>query len=545
MLANCPPLSLAGHAASTGADVGARDGDVRSTRAAIGVYKRAMSARRVLRLLAWAVLAWAGSASAQGEGPTLRVGVGALPATLDPATAIDGPAALIARQVFDTLVQYREGGSDVEAGLATEWAVSRDGLAWTFRLRDGVRFHDGTPLTAAHAAASLERQVFPGHALAPSAPAVAPRLFRGAPGVVKEIKALDARTLRIQLAQPYAPLPTVLGHAATGIGLPVPADGGGTRWIGTGPFAVAEVAPGRIALDAQRGYWGGQPRLARVAFLAEPDGARALESRAIDVWMPDAAPGRRPGAVSVPGWRIGFLAIQTERDPLSRRKARAAIAAAIDPARIGAAVDPIAAPLASFVPPGVWGRGAGSPVTQGDPAAARKHLAEAGLGRGLSSTLLVVAGSEEQRRIAEALRASLAPAGIALQLQAVKAGEIMGLAQNGEHRMVLMEAQAEGGDPHLLLYPLSTSEAATKGSRAWNLSFYRNPRLDDLLIRASQLSFRLERQRVYARAQQILAEDLPWIPLYVRLHWAVVRPEVRGLRLHPSGQPRLDRVSLD
>jgi peptide/nickel transport system substrate-binding protein len=111
--------------------------------------------------------------------------------------------------------------------------------------------------------------------------------------------------------------------------------------------------------------------------------------------------------------------------------------------------------------------------------------------------------------------------------------------------MVLMEAQAEGGDPHLLLYPLSTSEAAIKGPRAWNLSFYRNPRLDDLLIRASQLSFRLERQRVYERAQQVLTEDLPWIPLYVRLHWAVVRPEVRGLRLHPSGQPRLDRVSLD
>jgi len=510
------------------------------------MFHRRGTRRRLPALLACALaLAWAATANAEGEGPTLRVGVGALPAALDPATAIDGAAALIARQVFDTLLQYREGGSDAEPGLATQWSVSRDGLAWTFRLRDGVRFHDGTPLTAAHAAASLGRQIFPGQPLAPTAPAVAARLLRGAPGVVREVKALDARNLRIQLAQPYAPLLTVLGHAAMGIALSVPIDGGGSRWIGTGPFAVAEVAPGRIALDAQRGYWGGTPRVARLVFLAEPDGARALESRAIDLWIPDAPPGRRPGAVSVPGWRIGYLAIQTERDPLARKKARAAVAAAIDPDLITAAVEPGATALTSFVPPGVWGRRAGPPVTERDPAAARRHLAEAGLTRGFSSTLLVIKGSEEQARIADALRTALAAAGISLQLQPTAAGEIMGLAQNGEHRMVLMEAQAEGGDPHLLLYPLSTSEAAIKGPQAWNLSFYRNPRLDDLLIRASQLSFRTERQRVYARAQQILAEDLPWIPLYVRLHWAVARPEVRGLRLHPSGQHRLDRVSLD
>lgn len=102
-----------------------------------------------------------------------------------------------------------------------------------------------------------------------------------------------------------------------------------------------------------------------------------------------------------------------------------------------------------------------------------------------------------------------------------------------------------GGDPHLFLYPLSTSEGATKGPAALNFSFYRNARLDDLLIRGSQLAFRPERLRLYQRAQAILAADLPWIPLYARLHWAVVRPEVRNLRLHPSGFHRLDRVGFE
>ncbi len=508
--------------------------------------RRALAALVLSCALAWPLpLGGPVRADAQGDAPALRVVLASLPTALDPALAIDGPAAMIARQVFDTLVRYRDGSSDVEAGLAAQWSVSRDGLAWTFRLRDGVRFHDGTPLTAAHAAASLERQVFPGHAQAPAGPTMAPRVFRGAPGVIKEIKALDGRTLRIQLAQPYAPLLTVLAHPAMGIALPAPAEAGGSRWIGSGPLAVAEVTADHIALDAQRAYWGGAPRMPRIVFTADPDGARAIEARTADVWIPEGAPPRRGGALSVAGWRIGYLAVQTERDPLSRKKTRAALAAAIDPAEIGAAAAPGAAPLGSFLPPSVWGRRPGPPVAEGDPAAARRALAEAGLPRGFSTSLLVVAGSAEQARIAEALRVSLAAVGIALQVQPTPAGELMALAQSGEHRMTLLESQAEGGDPHLLLYPLSTSEAATKGPRAWNVSFYRNPRLDDLLIRASQLSFRAERQRVYARAQQVLAEDLPWIPLYVRLHWAVTRPEVRGLRLHPSGQHRLDRVSLD
>ena len=111
--------------------------------------------------------------------------------------------------------------------------------------------------------------------------------------------------------------------------------------------------------------------------------------------------------------------------------------------------------------------------------------------------------------------------------------------------MALLEARVEAGDPHFLLYPLSSSEGATKGSAAVNLSFYRNRTLDDLLIRASQVSFRPERQRLYYRAQTMLSEEVPWVPVYVRLHWGVARPEVRNLRLHPSGNPRLDRVWID
>ena len=157
----------------------------------------------VVWLLASTGIAWA-------QGGTLRVGLPSVATRLDPATALEGPVSVIARQMFDTLVQYREVTSDIEPGLATQWSVSRDGLVWTFRLRDGVRFHDGTVLTAQHVVESLDRVLQPNAPHAPT-PNAAARLVRGTPGVVKEVRAVDPRTVQISLLLPYAPLPAVPG----------------------------------------------------------------------------------------------------------------------------------------------------------------------------------------------------------------------------------------------------------------------------------------------------------------------------------------------
>ncbi len=488
------------------------------------------------------LLALAGSAAAQGGA--LRVGLPTVAATLDPATALDGPVSVIARQMFDTLVQYRDVTSDIEPGLASQWSVSRDGLAWTFRLRDGVRFHDGTVLTAQHVVDSLERLLQPAAANAP-VPNAASQLVRGTPGVVKEVRAVDPRTVQIALTQPYAPLPAVLAHPAFSIVL---AASVGQRWIGTGPFSLVEASAGRVVLDAFPGYWGGTPRSSRLVFLEMGDGGEAmLEAQTIDVALLDTAPERSSGVLSVPGWRVGYLALQTEKEPFNRVKARRAVAAALNPALVAPAVGSVGVPLLSFLPLGVWGRRDASPIMEGSVANARRLLADAGYPNGFSASLLVADTAKrlDQQRLGEAIRASLAGAGITVPIQAEPAETVLQLARNGQHQMALLEARVEAGDPHFLLYPLSSSEGATKGPGALNMSFYRNRTVDDLLIRASQVSFRRERQRLYARAQGHLAEDVPWIPLYVRLHYAATRPDVRNLRLHPSGNPRLDRVWVD
>lgn len=495
-------------------------------------------------------LALAGPTPAAAEPGVLRVGLPSVPTVLDPAAAVDGPISLISRQVFDTLVRYTEGGSDVEPGLAVQWSVSKDGLAWRFHLRPGVRFHDGTGLTSQHVVDSLARLVQPGHALAPGVSVAAVRLLRGTPGVIKDIRALDARTVQIGLVLPYAPLLTVLAHPAFSIVLPSPGGAGPAPFQGTGPFAIAAVAPGQVVLEGRPGHWAGGPRLQRMVFSEAADEAQAgaaLDAQALDLFFPAGAPPRQSGAVSVPGWRIGYLALQTEKEPFSRVKSRRAVAAALDPAVISLAVGGAAVPLQGFLPTGVWARRDGSTIMEGNAGRARRLFAEAGLRPGTSPTLVVADGDSraDVARVAEAVRASLTAADLTLTMQTEPGDAAPSLVRSGEHAMALLEASVDAGDPHLLLYPLSTSEGAVKGPQASNFAFYRNKRLDDLLIRASQLAFRPERQRLYIRAQAMLAEELPWIPLYVRLHWAVARPEVRNLRLHPSGGHRLDRVTLD
>ena len=477
----------------------------------------------------------------------LRIGVSGVPGTLDPATALDGPVPLIARQVFDTLVAYRVGSTDVEPALATRWAVSRDGLTWSFTIRNGVTFHDGAPVSAAEIASSFTRHL----KAEPAAPHTAwAALLRGMPGVIKEVRAADRSTVNIVLVQPYAALLTVLAHPAMSIArLGSPAEGI-TRLVGSGPYRIVDVSPGRMALEAVSGHWSGAPRSERIVFLdvTDDDHAEAeFAARALDIWFPPGPPRRLDGALSTPGLRVGYLAFQTEKDPFSKKKLRQAVAAALDPATLGAALDRTAVPLQSFLPPGSWARREGSPVLGGTREQVRTLLRDGGWPQGATPVMLIPgdASGINATKLAESMTLMLGSSDIPIRVKIEPSDMVRTALENGGHELALAEASVVGGDPHLFLFPLSTSEGARPGPKALNFSFYRNPRLDDVLIRASQLASRQERARLYQRGQGLLADDMPWLPIYVRLVWGVARPEVRNLRLHPTGFHRLSPVSLE
>jgi ABC-type transport system substrate-binding protein len=199
------------------------------------------------------------------------------------------------------------------------------------------------------------------------------------------------------------------------------------------------------------------------------------------------------------------------------------------------------------MPPGVWARREGSPIIGGTREAVKKLLTEGGWPKGTKPTMLVpvAAGTPGMPKLAETIQETLAAADIPITIRTEPEDRARAVLQSGDYGLTLTETTVLGGDPHLFLFPLSTTESASKGPRALNFSYYRNQHLDDVLIRASQLAFRPQRERLYQRAQTMLAADLPWIPLYVRTLWAGVRPEVRGLRLHPTGFHRLTTITVE
>ena len=129
-----------------------------------------------------------------------------------------------------------------------------------------------------------------------------------------------------------------------------------------------------------------------------------------------------------------------------------------------------------------------------------------------------------------------------MQLEAPESAD--SAARQGAAELTLHEETLEVNDPDLFLRRLLGTDAATPGT-ATNVAFLRSPLVDGMLVRASQLGFRPERFRLYQRLQSLLAEELPYVPLYVRLQWMVARPGVRGIQLDPGGIHHLERISLE
>ena len=117
-------------------------------------------------------------------------------------------------------------------------------------------------------------------------------------------------------------------------------------------------------------------------------------------------------------------------------------------------------------------------------------------------------------------------------------------ARQGAAELTLHEETLEVNDPDIFLRRLLATDGATPGS-ATNVAFLRSPLVDGMLSRAGQLGFRPERFRLYQRLQGLLGEELPYVPLYVRLQWMVARPEVRGMELDSGGLHRLERMGLE
>ena len=499
-----------------------------------------------LLLAASAALA-PGPALASDPRATLTLVRGGDSITLDPARASDSESTLVVGQVCEGLVRMKDNSLKVEPALAESWTVSPDGLAWTFRLRKGVAFHDGSPMNAQAAATSIMRQVDPAHPFHAPGMFTAKSLFEHVAGC----DALDETTLRIRLQRPSASLLYSLTASQAPIISPLALATWGAEVashpVGTGPFKFVEWRRGdSITLVRNPGYWGGAPRLERLVIRTVPDaGARFLEfqTRRADAMTgipPSDLPllEKMPGVqlLRVAGLNIAYLGLNTRRGPLRRSAVRRAVLLALDREALTRLVfGATASPAASMIPPALMDTGfvADEGRAKGDQALARRLLAQEGLGRGFEAVLQVMDIPRpylpEPRRMAQAIRQALAGVGIRVRIVTVPWADYVPRAGKGEHDLVLTGWTFDAPNPHeLLRYKLGWDSSG-------NFSLWHDERFQTLVNQAEASRDEGERSGLFRQILRLIATEAPAVPLAHVRDTLALREDIQGVTLQPTG----------
>lgn len=469
---------------------------------------------------------------------------------LDPARASDIESLEVAEQVFGHLVRFAAGRLEPEPDLATAWTVSADGTVWTFDLRPGVRFHDGTPFDAAAVVFSFERQIVPNHP-AHESDFVWTRSYQN----IKQVKALSPLRVQFKIDRPYAPFLANLAIGPAAIVSPAAVKKWGSKFgrhpVGTGPYRFVEWVPGdRITLEKSNDYWDQPAKTRYLVMLLLPDAhqrMQALESGAADIVQqlpPDDIQLLRldPDVrlVSAPTAVVAYLALDTQRRPLDDPRIRRAIAHAIRrDALIRYVYQGLATPAVGPLPLNVWGARGDLVSFPYDPEQARALIAEAGLAGAVGRPLKLYVPSVPRQyvpapdRVASVVRNCLQEVGLPVEIVTREPAELQKALWAGEHDLALAGWFGANGDPDNFLYNLLDADNTT-GSHPSNISFYSNAWFHDIIGMAQRTTDRTERERLYSQAQAIVANDAPWVPLAYPMVVFAVRAGVRGLALQPS-----------
>jgi peptide/nickel transport system substrate-binding protein len=496
--------------------------------------------------------------AAQTKQKVLVFGRSADATFLDPAKFLDNESAMVIENIFDGLVRYRDDSTLIEPALATSWNISRDGLVYTFTLRKGVSFHDGTPFNAQAAQFSLLRKIDPAHPFYRPSHGKMDTTLRS----VKSVEALGDYSLRITLKQPHATLLDELARHSSYIVSPTAVralgEDFGQKPVGTGPFAFESWTKGeRIVLRANTQYFGGAPKLDSVVFRVVPDGrVRLLELKAgaiqaLDALAPDDCDEvrRTPGLAldAKPGMNVGYLAMNGDRPPLDNPKVRLAIAHAVNkPALIKLAYQGMAALAITPLPPTMWSSNAKIKDYEYNPALARKLLKQAGLAGGFETTLWVMPVSRpympQPEKIARAIQDSLEAVGIHAKLVTHDWSTYLAKVYAGEHGLALL-GWVSTADPSDILEHLFDADNAVK-PHASNISFFRDKTVHTLLDQAEIESDPGRRMEAFLKVQQIVHDQAPLLPL-AHAHQLLARSaKVRGIVNHQTGVIRFAKADV-
>ncbi len=493
---------------------------------------------------------------------------------LDPADVTDGESISRTDNIFESLVEYTEGGTDIQPALATSWEVSNDGLDITFNLRKNVKFHDGTDFNADAVVFSFERQYNtsnPYHDYGEWA------YWSYMYYDIDYVEKINDYKIIIHLKNSNAAIMTSLAMFTVAIVSPTNAE----KWgedafkhpVGTGPFKFVEwIKDDHITVEANENYWRARPTLDKIIFrVIEDPSARLLAIQAGEIHgmeYPDPSSfdliksDSDLQLLTQAGMNVGYLAMNTGYgyydenengvqdsdenwvetpgyfEPLTNKLVRKAINYAIDKNSI---IDNLykgtAIVAKNGMPPFMLGYNDDIVDYSYDPDMAKDLLEEAGYPNGFNTTLWVMPVSRpymfDPPKIAEAIQSYLADVNINVELYQIDWSTYLEETENGNHPMCLLGWTGDNGDPDNFMRVLYGSDSASIGT-AGNVAFYNNSLVQEKFTAALQSYDVTERAKLYEEAQVLIHEDAPFVYLAHATQNMVFLSNVKGYVLNPT-----------
>ncbi|PLT44633.1 Dipeptide-binding ABC transporter, periplasmic substrate-binding component [Paenibacillus pasadenensis] len=496
-----------------------------------------------------------GAASSQD---TLIVARGGDSAALDPAIVTDGESTKVTEQIFEGLLSYKPGTTEVQPALAESYEVSDDGLTYTFKLRQGVKFHDGTDFNADAVVFNFNRWSDPN----------SPNKYEGdsfyyydsmfgpeGSRVIKEVKAIDPATVQFTLNKPQAPFLQNIAMPSFGIASPKAVEEKKDKFksepVGTGPFVFKEWKRSEsITVEKNPNYWqSGLPKLARVIITVIPDNSArltALQNGEIDLMEgvnPDDLGTLESNAelqrIERPSFNVGYVGFNLKKKPFDDPKVRVALSHAVNKEGIiSAFYAGLAEAAVNPMPPSTLGWNADVKDYPYDLEKAKQLLADAGYPNGLPEEMVFYAMPvarpymPDGKKVAEAIQADFAKIGVKTRIESPEWATYLDDAKDGEKDDLFMLGwNGDNGDPDNFLFTLLHKD--TIGSN--NYSFYSNEEVNKLLSEGQAETDPAKREELYKQAQVLIKQDAPWIPLVHSTPLLAGKANLKGYVPSPTG----------
>lgn len=496
------------------------------------------------------------------------------PSSFNPQLVTDGTSMNSSAQtIFNRLVEFKPGTTEVGPGLAESWTISKDRKTYTFKLRKNVQFHSNDlfkptrNFNANDVVYTFKTQLDPKQPL--SIPAASYDYFKAMEldALIADIKKVDDNTVVFELKRPEAPFLADLAmdfasvlseeYAQTlvksGKGLKTLE----TAPIGTGPFVFKSYQKdSTIKYTANANYWKGKPKIENLIFVIVADATvrtQKMKSGECHV-MAEPQPqdiealSKNPAikVMSSAGLNVSYIAFNTEKKPFNDLKVREAVSLALNKKSYLDVIYKSSGQAAKNpIPPTMWSYNNKTADTAYDVEKAKKLLKEAGYANGFETELWTMPVSRPYlpngKKLGELVQADLAKVGVKVKLVTFDWPTYLEKSKKGDHQMIQFGWTGDNGDPDNFMNVLLGCTAVKAGS---NYARWCDKEFDNLLQQAKEESAVAKRTALYLKAQEIFAKQKPWYPVAHSKQNKVMSSKVQGYKIDPFGHENFEAVSL-